>query len=197
MARIVAGDEHAFMEAYDRHADSIFGIVTRVLGDREAAAEIVQETYLTLWQRASLFDATAGSLGGWLVRIARNRSIDRLRAEARRPQLVRVSGDIDDDRGWPTVEAPAADDPERALERRWTRAVVLTALSSVPTDEREVLVLAYGQGLSQSEIATRLTLPIGTVKSRTRRAMARMRETLAGIPELTGSGRGEAIDGSR
>lgn len=197
MARIVAGDERAFMEAYDRHADSLYGIVTRLLGDREAAAEIVQETYLTLWQRASLFDEAAGSLGGWLMRIARNRSIDRLRSDARRPQLVHVASGFDVDQGWPGVEGPTANDPERVLERRWTRAVVMTALSGVPAAEREVLILAYEQGLSQSEIASRLAMPIGTVKSRTRRAMARMRETLAEIPGLTDDGEGRADDGPR
>lgn len=179
------------MEAYDRYADTLYGIVTRLLGDRETAAEVVQDTFLTLWQRASLFDPAAGSLGGWMTSIARHRSIDRLRSEARRPQLVRVAGPSDIDAAWPRAGDAAAEDPERALELRWTRAVVVTALTAVPVDERQALILAYEQGLSQSEIAARLGIPIGTVKSRTRRAMARLREMLAGIPDLTSRDRPE------
>jgi RNA polymerase sigma-70 factor (ECF subfamily) len=80
----------------------------------------------------------------------------------------------------------SADEPEVAFEARWTRAVVRTALTIVPPDERQVLVLAYDDGLSQSEIAERLSIPIGTVKSRTRRALARLREMLVVVPDLAG-----------
>jgi RNA polymerase sigma-70 factor (ECF subfamily) len=200
--RIAAGDEDAFMEAYDRHADAVFGVVTRLLGDREAATEIVQETYETLWRRASLFDPAAGTMRGWLMRIARNRSIDRLRADARRPRTAHVGGAATtaDDVGPFDVGAEPGhpvDDPEAAIERRWIRAVVRTALTILPPDERHVLVLAYDEGLSQSEIAARLAIPIGTVKSRTRRAMVRLREMLGGVPELTGQGPREEPDGAR
>jgi RNA polymerase sigma-70 factor (ECF subfamily) len=136
-----------------------------------------------------VFDPTAGNLRGWLIRIARNRTIDRLRADARRPRTARVAvGSEDDDNPLAALDRadPSTDDPERAFERGWTRAVVRTALTSVPPDERELLVLAYADGLSQSEIADRLGIPIGTVKSRTRRAMARLRDTLSSVPELTG-----------
>jgi RNA polymerase sigma-70 factor (ECF subfamily) len=186
-SRIAAGDEAAFMEAYDRHADALFGVVTRLLGDRDTAAEIVQETYLALWQRAALFDPGAGTMRGWLMRIARNRTIDRLRAEARRPRLARsmvAASDADQQLERAGGIDRSADDPEAAFEVRWTRSVVRTALTIVPPDERQVLVLAYDDGLSQSEIAERLSIPIGTVKSRTRRALARLREMLVVVPDL-------------
>ena len=190
--RIAAGDEDAFMEAYDLHADTLFGATVRFLGDREAAAEVVQEAYLTLWQRARLFDPAAGSLRGWLLRIARNRAIDRLRADARRPRLIRVG---DRDPGVAGSDAPdravtsagsgsEEADPALIHDRDWTRAIVRTVLAGAPTDEQVLLRLAYDDGLSQSEIARTLGLPLGTVKSRTRRAMARLREILGEVPGL-------------
>jgi RNA polymerase sigma-70 factor (ECF subfamily) len=197
---IAAGDEPAFMEAYDAHVVVLFGVMTRFLGDREAAAEVVQETYLALWQRAASYRADAGSLRTWLLSVARHRALDRLRAEARRPRLVAIADGIDDRSArWsePTIGGTASVDaqPGPSLERRWTQAVVRAAVAGMPADERSVLVLAYDEDLSQSQIAARLGLPIGTVKSRTRRAMARLRELLAPIPDLRTAA--ESDDGSR
>ena len=135
----------------------------------------------------------------WLMRIARNRALDRLRAEARRPHLVSVAALSDlDDRPRPTeARDEAGDEPAQSLERRWLQAIVRTAVAGMPSDEQQVLVLAYDEGLSQSQIATRLALPIGTVKSRTRRGMARLRDVLGGVPDLVGEGAREASDGPR
>ena len=202
LARLIAaGDEAAFLATYDAHAPLLFSVVARLLSDREAAAEVIQETYLTLWQRAAQYRPEAGSMRTWLVRIARNRALDRLRAEARRPRLVPPSGLVVTDGGpMPVAEARSTDaegDPGISLERRWVQAVVRTAVASMPADERLVLVLAYDQGLSQSQIASRLALPVGTVKSRTRRAMARLHETLGAVPDLVAHDALEVSDGSR
>ena len=199
-ARIAAGEEAALVEAYDRHGDVIYGSVVRFLRDPETAAEIVQETYLALWQRAATFDRDAGSLLGWLMRIARNRAIDRLRAAARRPQLAPPSTALEgrdhrNGREWPEEPGERAtasgasglvdtDGPEAEAVRRWTRSAVRASVASLPDAERAVLVLAYDVGLTQTEIADRLGLPIGTVKSRTRRALARLRDALAIVPDL-------------
>ena len=187
------------MEVYDAHAAVLFGVTARFLADRETAAEVVQETYLALWQRATLYRAEAGSLRTWLVRVARNRALDRLRAEARRPRLVPLAESAPRSASSEEPAAPVSTwgegEPAESLERRWTQAVVRAAVSSMPPDERAVLLLAYDADLSQSQIASRLGLPIGTVKSRTRRAMARMREVLGGVPDLrVGPG---SDDGSR
>ena len=196
VARIAAGDERALMAAYDRHGDSVFGVAVRFLADREAAAEIAQEVFLTLWRRAERFDVAAGSLLAWLMGITRHRALDRLRMESRRPRLVgagdRERGErpmSDDDRlGRARLatagSAEAAEDPALEIDRRWAGSVVRSALSEMPEPQRQVLVLAYDQGFSQVEIADRLGLPIGTVKSRTRRGLAALRERLVGIPEL-------------
>jgi RNA polymerase sigma-70 factor (ECF subfamily) len=200
-ARIAAGEERAFVIAYDRHAHFVFGSVVRFLGDREAAAEVAQDAFVALWRRAGQFDAAAGSLLTWLLGIARNRAIDRLRAESRRPMRLAISLDA------PTVDAdgldrpsqletgrgPAADrldalrpeaGPEAVVQRRWLQSLVRTAISELPESEQRALTLAYGGGLSQSEIAERLGWPLGTVKSRTRRGMAHLRARLVAVPGL-------------
>jgi RNA polymerase sigma-70 factor (ECF subfamily) len=176
--RIAAGDEGAFELAYDRHGSLVFGSLVRFLGDREAAAEVAQDAFLALWRRASSFDPAAGSLPGWLLSIARNRAIDRLRGEARRPSLgsAELLDDLHDDDPW---RNPAA-----IADRRWADSIVRTFVSELPEGERRVMVLAYAEGLSQQTIADRLDMPIGTVKSRTRRGLARLRTRLVDVPGL-------------
>jgi RNA polymerase sigma-70 factor, ECF subfamily len=200
--RIAMGDEAAFAAAYDRHSGLLFGSLVRFLGDRETAAEVTQDAFLALWRRAAQFDAAAGSLSAWLLGIARHRAIDRLRSESRRassrsiPLSVLVgdddpaSGRASDDElpTWRLAEPDGSTapthDPAIEADRHWTQAVVRTMVSELPEVERSVVLLAYSGGLSQSEIADRLGAPIGTVKSRTRRAFARLRTTLGEVPGL-------------
>lgn len=193
VARIASGDEAAFVIAYDRHAGYLFGALTRFLGDREAAAEVVQDAFVTLWRRGSTFDRGAGSLLTWLLAIARHRAIDRLRAEGRRPMRDATSLDtVAPDAASPgsrpdtppELVASAATDAGTVAERRWTQAVVRAGIAALPEHEREVIVLGYSQDLSQAQIAERLEWPIGTVKSRTRRALAQLRVHLAGVADV-------------
>lgn len=201
VARIAAGSEAAFVTAYDRHAGYLFGAISRFLGDREVASEVVQDAFMTLWRRADRFDARAGSLLTWLLAVARHRAIDRMRAEGRRPMREAASLEV------LTGEAPASGgasgsassassprpdlpreliagpstDPGTVTSRRWTQSVVRTSIAALPEHERQVIVMGYAMDLSQSQIAERLEWPIGTVKSRTRRALAQLRSELAGI----------------
>jgi RNA polymerase sigma-70 factor, ECF subfamily len=193
VAALVEGDEAALGELYDRHADSLFRTALLRLGDRGLAEEVLQDTYLALWNRAELFDGSQGSVIGWLSTIARNRAIDRLRSSARRPAPVPLSGLVgmnadpgaaDDARdallaaAAPIAGVTAAPDPEREVDVAELRREVDQALAEIPDQERTVLTLAYYEQLSQSEIAARLAWPLGTVKTRTRRALARLRESL-------------------
>lgn len=191
-SRVARGDETAYMTIYDRYGDMLFGTALRFSRDRDTAADIVQETMLAVWRRSSQYDASHGSLGAWMLGIARNRAIDRLRSEARRPKAVRPAtrdgsgAEITDIMTWASgrLAAGEADEPAVEVDRRWVRALLSTTLAEMRAEEREVLVLAYDHGLSQSEIASQLELPIGTVKSRTRRGLAALRDRLADVPDL-------------
>ena len=188
------------MVAYDRHASFLFSSVVRFLGDRETAGEVVQDAFVTLWRRARQFAAGSGSLLTWLLAIARHRAIDRLRAEGRRPGRDSISLDASVEGAGggasaervdvpPTLVADGSSDPTMVASRRWVQAVVRTGIAELPEAEREVIVLGYALDLSQSQIAARLDWPIGTVKSRTRRALAQLRMRLGNLPELR-----EALD---
>jgi RNA polymerase sigma-70 factor (ECF subfamily) len=194
MARIATGDHQAFATLYDRHVRAVYGAVLRYLRDPAAAEEVVQETYLAMWQRSDRYAAEKGSLVGWLLSIARNRAIDRLRAASRRPQLVGLAPSASDGSesdlerlmalGRPVGLAATAEEPPDVAERRWVRSVVRTALDGMSEPERQVLELAYDDGLTQTEIAERLGWPLGTVKTRTRRAMLRLRAMLESVPDI-------------
>ncbi len=188
---VATGSQHALATLYDRHVDGVFSAAIRLTGDRQAAEEVVQETFLALWNRAELFDPASGSLVAWLFTIARNRAVDRLRAAGRRPRLVHVSsaGTPDESEG-EVLERLAVDGtvlggadvgrgPEAELEQAEVRDTIREAIGAIPDDERAVILLAYRDGLSQTEIAERLGWPLGTVKTRTRRALHRLRDALA------------------
>ncbi len=186
-----AGSEAALGTLYDRYGDAIFAAAYRLTSDRGVAEEVVQETFLALWNRAELFDPNAGSLSAWLHAIGRNRAVDRLRAAGRRPQLVTLSSSSRDENETQaleravavgTVMAGAAQPlgPEEAAAAAALREAIRNALANMPEVERTVILLAYQEELSQAEIADRLAWPLGTVKTRTRRALLRLREALGG-----------------
>lgn len=190
--KVVDGSQAALAELYDRHAAAVFRASLRLLGERQQAEEVVQETFLTLWNRAEQFNPAMGSLRAWLMTIGRNRTIDRLRAAGRQPSVVHfgaIQADADGhDRQSSRLErqilvADDASDPERQAEVETLRLGVRRALEGLPANERQALVLAYFEGLSQQEIAVRLEWPLGTVKTRTRRALRRLRDVVAPLVE--------------
>jgi len=171
---MAAGSEAALETIYDRYASAIFAAAYRLTSDRGTAEEVVQETFLALWNRAESFDAAAGSLAAWLHTIARNRAIDRLRAAGRRPSLVALSSaaGLDEDPtqalerlvsgGLGVASAMAPAGPEEAYEAVGRREAIRLAVGEMPEAERTVILLAYQEELSQSEIADRLGWPLGT-----------------------------------
>jgi RNA polymerase sigma-70 factor, ECF subfamily len=207
LVRAVAEGSHDALAAlYDRHADAVFASASRLTSDRGMAEEVVQETFLALWDRAQTYDPSLGSLPAWLHTIARNRTVDRLRAAGRRPNLVPLSSaasggsafsgatEADADTlervlagGLLVAGAAPPPSPERELALRELRTVLQVALAAMPEVERIVIVMAYAEDLSQTEIADRLGWPLGTVKTRTRRALRHLREVLgSGVgPEFT------------
>jgi RNA polymerase sigma-70 factor (ECF subfamily) len=188
---VAAGSEDALAALYDRHASAVYAAASRLTTDRQVAEEVVQETFLALWNKADSFDPATGSLPAWLYTIARNRTVDRLRSIGRRPKLVSPisarnaeepeSFALDRLASIGVVVGGAARDggPEGALAAAELRSTLRDALASMPDTEKAVIVLAYRDDLSQSEIAERLGWPLGTVKTRTRRALFRLRELVA------------------
>lgn len=190
VAQLVAGSQDALTTLYDRHVGAIHAVAIRLTSDRQVAEEVVQETFLALWNRAELYDPRSGSLATWLHAIARNRAVDRLRAAGRRPNLVPLSAAAGSDEedgaaldrivssGTVLGGASPAPGPEAALGTAELRETISAALDAMPEVERTVIVLAYRDELTQSEIATRLGWPLGTVKTRTRRALQHLRSAL-------------------
>lgn len=190
MQEVASGSEAALASLYDRYATQVYRLAVSVNRDHGAAEEVVQETFLALWNRAEQFDPTLGSLTSWLFTIARNRAIDRIRAATRRVPAAEFSALIGDARD----QASAVDwlvstgvalavgtpepGPETAVATSETHAAVVRAIATLDVPERQAILLAYRDGLTQSEIALRLDWPIGTVKTRTRRALRRLRADL-------------------
>jgi RNA polymerase sigma-70 factor (ECF subfamily) len=166
LALIARGDQNAFLSIYDRYASHVYGLVLRILGDQMLAEEATQDTFLKLWSRARQYLAERGSLLVWILTIARRTALDRIRMEGRRPML---SNATDPEELWQVI--PDVDSFSEETRWRSLRLIV----QSLSTEHRQVLELAYFQGLSQSEIAEVLGWPLGTVKTRLRSAMEQLR----------------------
>lgn len=171
--RIAAGDRDAFSRFYDLLAPTAFGLIRRVLRDPEAAAEVLQEVFWQVWREASQYDARRGSPEAWLVMRAKTRAIDRLRSIRRRDRTFVAPGDESVAR---SSEEPA-ENPAVVAE---DRSLIQSALAQLPEPQRRVIELAFFEGLTHSEIATRLGEPLGTVKTRARLGLDRLRGVLGG-----------------
>jgi RNA polymerase sigma-70 factor (ECF subfamily) len=190
LRELIGGSEAAFAALYDRYSASIFATAQNKSRDRAVAADVVQETFLTLWNRAEQFDPSRGSLIAWLSTIARNRTVDHLRSAGHRlaPAPFSAFGGADAVEGSTTDWLERAGElvggsmpepePEIVLTSRETRETIAAGLASLGSRERLVMLLAYQEGLTQSEIAARLGWPIGTVKTRMRRAHRQLRALL-------------------
>lgn len=175
--RLLDRDERALAELVELMTPWLLGIAQSMLSDRDEAEEVVQETFNIAWRRADLFDRESGRLVPWLLRITRNRAIDRLRARRRRAlKSDRLRAEtVGED--W-----VAATEPNEAAHPGWqVHDTVHSALKSLPPDQQQVVRLAYFEGLTHSEIANRLGIPLGTVKTRLRLAFDKLRTGLASI----------------
>ena len=172
LRRITAGESAALGELYDQYGSLSYGLALRIVGNAGDAEEIVQDVFLHVWRQSERYDPARATLTGWILMLTRSRAIDRLRARQARPPLA--PHDLDwPGRGWPDNQEVAAITQEAA-------ARVKTELESLPRAMRQAIELAYYDGLTHSEIAERLQEPLGTVKSRLRAALIRLRETLKG-----------------
>lgn len=169
--RMAEGDRDAFRHFYDRHARQVYPLIVRIVRDPADAADVLQEVFWEAWQSAASYDPGRGTPEAWIFMRARTRAIDRVRAVRRRGETFVAPVDE-------RVAAAAADPGGDAAERAEARDLVLGALGRLPDAQRDVLELAYYGGLTQTEIAERLKQPLGTVKTRIRLGLERLREVL-------------------
>jgi len=167
---IARQDEQALASLYDRYRLILFGLLMRILRSREEAEDVLQEVFLQVWRRASDFDPQRGRPFTWLVTLARSRAIDRLRQLGSRE---RVASSVIEFAGEGMVDA--AENTFRSEQRQ----LVAAALTELSEEQRRALTLAYFEGLTQAEIAERLRSPLGTVKTRMRSGMIKLRELLS------------------
>jgi RNA polymerase sigma-70 factor (ECF subfamily) len=163
--RLTTGDHKALGEFYDLYAGLVNGLALRILHDRAEAEDVVQEVFVQVWRQATRFDPRRGSPEAWVCTIARSRALDRLRRRTARRE-----------------DAHTAPPGAVALPRSDEALAVRKALEGLSPDQRRALELAYYEGLTQSEISERLREPLGTIKTRIRTAMIRLREVLGGRP---------------
>jgi len=171
---VAAGDLDAFEALYDRHSSILYGLLLRILNNREDAQETLQETFTQIWSRATMFDRERGSELAWVLSIARSRGIDRLRSRKVRSEreseagqeISVISGGVENRSGMDSAVASQ------------TGVLVRAALATLPEAQRKALELAYFEGLSQSEIASSLGEPLGTIKTRMQLGMKKLRDGL-------------------
>lgn len=177
LAAIARGEESSLRALYDRYASILLGVVLRILRSRTEAEDVLQEVFLQTWQRAADYDPARGRPFLWLSMIARSRALDRLRSLGLRERVANDAGKE------PVADvADAADDVARAEEGEIVRKV----LEEIPESQREALLLAYFEGLTQTEIAARTGKPLGTVKTHTRLGLLKLRDRLAALRRAEG-----------
>ena len=172
-------DEQAFSVFYDRYVNLVFSIALTTVGNHTTAEEIVQDVFLKIWKKNHTYQPEQSKLNTWLSAIARNRSIDELRkkhtrVEARQVPWIEIDQQQDQDEAG----------PEERVQLKIEQRVVRQALSQLPEDQRQAIWLAYFYGLTQSQIAQQLDLPLGTVKTRIRLGMQKLRALLIDAPQI-------------
>jgi RNA polymerase sigma-70 factor (ECF subfamily) len=178
MSAIVARDESAFAALYDRYVDLVYSASLRVLGDTQLAEDATQDIFVRLWRRPETFVPERGRFVSWLMSVVRNRAVDELRARGRRR---RREGNCEaEEDALATAPSDECDDPYASAWHHQEQRIVRHALTTLPADQRMALELAYFSGMTQQEIATTLHEPLGTVKTRIRLAMQKLRRSLAG-----------------
>lgn len=174
LASIAQGDSGALAELYDRYAAVVYALALRMLGIPEQSEDVVQETFWRVWRRSGTFQPKRGQVAGWIFGIAHNLCVDELRRQQSRPLPV-----------YDTPERPVLRELEDnranvagAVLDREQRQIIRAALERIPSDQRQAIELAYFGGFSQSEIASRLQSPVGTVKTRVRLGIQKLRDML-------------------
>jgi RNA polymerase sigma-70 factor (ECF subfamily) len=182
VARAVGGDERAFGELYDRYGGMAYSLACSIVGEAADAEEVVADAFAQVWRSAAGFDPARGSVAAWLATITRTRALDLVRSRKRRARVLEEAAVVTDE-GETLVLAPTREASDRGAELTETSAIVRRSLAELPAPQRRVIELAYFGGLSQSEIAAQLAEPLGTVKTRMRAGMEKLRQALRPLLE--------------
>lgn len=178
LRRVAAGDEAAFARLYDRFARPLFAVAMRILREVTAAEDMLQDVFVQIWERAAQYDVSSGKPFTWLVVLTRNKCIDRLRARQRREKLGETMLELE-----AAQPAAAPGGPPELMDLNEQVATMRQALAELRAEQRHALELAFLHGLTQTEIAAHLAVPLGTVKARIRRGMLQLRARLERGPE--------------
>jgi RNA polymerase sigma-70 factor (ECF subfamily) len=175
LQRIAARDDTAMAELYDRHRRMAYAIILRILQSPSDAEEVLQETFVRVWSRAETYDGRLGSPAAWMVRIARNRAIDRLRARHARADVNAPVPVADEAR---PVELPTLETPETVLHSTHAALTVRGAVAALPAAQRALIEAAFFEGYTHQELSARFGMPLGTVKTRIRTGLVSLRVRL-------------------
>jgi RNA polymerase sigma-70 factor (ECF subfamily) len=174
--RMIAGDQAGLADLYDRHGRFVFALALRIVRDRGEAEDLTQEVFVQAWRQAERFDGRRGNVVAWLLTMARGRALDVLRRRRVRPALAESE----------TAAHQLSDDsPSQHVQFEWNRRAdaVRGAMQTLPVLQRVAIELAFFDGLTHREIAEQLELPLGTVKTRVRQALLKLRDSLAGAAQ--------------
>jgi RNA polymerase sigma-70 factor (ECF subfamily) len=175
IARVADGDASAFSALYDRFSGPLYSLAIKILGNEAEAQDVLQEVFLSVWNKAETFRAERGSVFSWIVTLLRNRAIDRIRARQRRAEFLEANApELEPTGSSSGSSADACEISERAREVR-------AAIAELSDEQSRVVRLAFFEGLTQTEIAEKLREPLGTIKARAHRGMARLRALLRSL----------------
>jgi RNA polymerase sigma-70 factor (ECF subfamily) len=168
-------DRTAFAEFYDKYSALLFSIAVRILNDQSEAEDVLQETFLQIWEKAGNFDPKLGKASSWAAILTRNKAIDRIRASQRRSRLAETAG-VEF-----AVVAEVNDTANEAIHGHDKAKIIQSAIVELPMEQRRAIELAYFSGLTQEEISKKLQEPLGTIKARIRRGLLKLRDQLEGV----------------
>ena len=178
LQRVAARDDAALASLYDRHSRLAYSVILRILRSAADAEDVLQETFVRVWSRAETYDARLGSPAAWLIRIARNRAIDRLRAKRVRSGISVEPGRGHDGEAAQVPEPETRETPEMLLQETVTARALRAAMADLPAAQRELIQAAFFDGYTHGELSTRFGVPLGTVKTRIRTGLTAMRGRL-------------------
>ena len=181
LGQVSQKDQHALEALYAKYQRIVYSLALRIVRDEDEASELLQDVFVQVWQKADLFDQDRGNFNTWLLTLAHNKAINTLRSKAYKKRSLETRGDDDDIMKWAGEAATEVRTPLSEQIADDARTQVLDALGKIPEAQREALTLAYYEGLSQSEIAEKLGVPLGTVKTRMRQGLLKLKEFLGDL----------------